>query len=526
MFDFKSIPKIPTSSGCYIMKNSSGSIIYIGKAKNIKKRLQSYFNKEHFDKTAQLVKEIADIDFVLTDNELEALLLEAKLIYKHKPKYNIDLKNTERYSYIKITDEEFPRVMSVRKVNRSKDTFFGPYADGGARRNTVYILNKIFKLRTCKRLPKSVCLLYHIGQCSAPCEDKISKTEYLQDVKKAQDVLKGRQDIVLKKLEQEMYTYSKKQQFEQAKVRRDQIESLKRIAQRQKVSLKKSYDQDFIYFLLANEKLHIQVFNVKKGLIGNRKHFSFDILSSQEESMESFLRNFYYNHQVPQEVVTNFEFKNNKILEKYLSELRGTQVKIIKPQKGVKKDLLELVRKNAELNLSYDDSVLLELKEKLNLQTLPEKIECFDISNIGPRFTVGAMVHFANGRPDKNNYRRFKIKTVKGQDDFAMMAEIVRRRYSRLQKEQAEMPDLIVIDGGPGQLSAAFNELQKLELSIPIVSLAKKEEIVYFVGEKRPLKMSHKSESLKLLQRCRNEVHRFGIAYHRLLRSKGMLGKK
>lgn len=525
MFDIKKI-ELPTSPGCYLYKDNTGNIIYIGKAKNIKKRVMSYFRGAHDTKTTELVKSINSVDFILTDNEVEALILESKLIFKHKPKFNLDLKNSVRYSYIKITDEKFPRIISTRIIDRKKDTYFGPYPDGTARRETVYLLNKIFKLRTCKKLPKHVCLLYHIGQCSAPCEEKITMKDYEENVRRAILVLKGKSASVVKRLEKEMVRFSARQEYEQAKIRRDQIQVIDRITQRQKVSLRKTYNQDFIQFIVNQEKIYLQLFNVDKGIIGSRRQFDFDMQGSVQEMLERFLRYYYYSHPIPEEIVVPQKLEHSVLIRKYLQELKGTKVKITVPQKGIKKELLDLLYKNVELNISYEDKILHELKVHLNLQTIPRHIECFDISNIGSQYTVGSMVHFTDGKPDKENYRRFKIKTVEAQDDFAMMAEIVRRRYSRLQRENKTMPDLIIIDGGPGQLHAAFDELQKLELSLPIVSIAKKEEIIHFVGERRPLKLSHKSESLKLLQRCRNEAHRFGITYHRLLRSKGMLGKK
>lgn len=522
MFSIKNIT-IPTNPGCYIYRDSANKIIYIGKAKNLRKRVQSYFRGAHDSKTTAMIQKIADVEFIITDTEVEALILEAKLIFQHKPQFNLDLKDTIRYAYIKITDEEFPRIISTRTINRKKDTFFGPYPDGTARRNTVYTLNKIFQLRTCKKLPKNVCLLYHIGQCTAPCEQKISKTEYNRNVQKAKMVLKGNTENVIRKLEKEMYEFSKKQNFEQAKIRRDQITALHKISQRQKMSLQKSYNQDYINFLESDGRLYIQLFNVQKGIISGRKQFDFE---ADSNTLNSFIRYYYYSNPIPEEIVVPTKPQQPEILVKYLSQLKGSKVKIAVPIKGTKKKLLELLFKNLELNLSHEDKILHELKDALNLQTLPRTIECFDISNIGPQFTVGSMVHFKNGQPDKNNYRRFKIKTVQGQNDFAMMAEVVRRRYSRLKKEDKDFPDLILIDGGPGQLGAAFNELQKLELSIPIISIAKKEEILHFIGERKPLRLSHKSDALKLLQRCRDEAHRFGLKYHRLLRSKGMLGKK
>lgn len=519
---FPDIKKIPRDPGCYIMKDSVDAILYIGKAKNLRHRVSSYFRGVHDTKTTMLVSHIKNIDFIITDTEVEALILEAKLIFKHKPKFNLDLKNSVRYSYIKITNEDFPRIVSVRDVDRVKDIYFGPYPDGTARRESVYALNKIFKLRVCKKLPKRVCLLYHIGQCSAPCENKISKEEYGESMKKAISVLRGTTDEMKKKLNDEMNDFSKDKNYEQARVRRDQIFALRRISERQKISLKKKYDQDFIHYHLSGETFYVQLFNVRKGLIGNSIGFEFD---SRFTTIIDALRHYYYANPIPEEIILPKKNDELTLFKSYLEELRGGSVRITIPKKGTKKDLLDLLYKNVVQRLSYEESVLVDLKDVLHLQTLPNRIECFDISNMGSLYTVGAMVSFLFGKPDKKNYRRFKIKTVKGQDDFSMMAEIVKRRYERLKSENKPFPDLIVVDGGQGQLNAAYNELMKLNLSIPIISLAKREELIYFIGAYRPLRLSRKSEALKLVQRCRDEAHRFGLAYHRLLRTKGMINE-
>jgi excinuclease ABC subunit C len=503
------------------MKNAEGTIIYVGKAKVLHNRVRSYFTGTKDAKTRSLVQDIADIEFFVTDTELEALLLESKLIKKHKPKYNIDLKENIRYSYIKITNEEYPRILSVRKVDREKDTFFGPYTDGGARKQLVFMLNRMFQLRTCKKLPKRVCLLYHIGQCTAPCEQKVSHADYMANVERAKRVLKGETKDLLKELEAEMKGFAKEQMFEQAKLRRDQILAIKKLTERQKISLQKRYNQDFVDYKIHGGKMHIQLFNVNKGIISGKRTFEFELRNSPIEDFEYFLRQYYGNPGAPQELVTSVQFPQESLLEPFLQKAAEHKVKLTNPKRGDKLAILKMLHKNLEANISFTDEILLELKERLNLQTMPSVIECFDISNLGEKFAVAAMVQFRNALPDKNNYRRFKIRYDKGQDDFAMMHEVVSRRYARLKKYDEEMPDLILIDGGPGQLGAAFEALQKLELSIPIVSIAKKEEIIHFIGEKQPLKMSRKNKGLQLLQQCRDEAHRFGLKYHRLLRSKG-----
>ena len=320
MFDIKKIT-IPKEPGCYIMKNSNDVIIYIGKAKRLDKRVKSYFRKALDTKTMSLVADIADIEFIITDNEVEALLLESKLIKKHQPKYNIDLKNSERYAYIKITKEEYPRLLSARKVDLKTGEYFGPYPDGSARRETIFLLNKIFKLRTCKKLPKHVCLLYHINRCTAPCENKVSKKEYLQQVQQARRVLKGDIKKVIAELEKEMKAFSQKQEFEKAKGRRDQIFSLHKIveSQDQKISLQKKYNQDYIAYIEKDDGLYIQLFNVHKGIVSGRKEFLFEHING---SFSDFIAQYYYNNAIPEEIVIQEKVEDQKILEQYLSKIK------------------------------------------------------------------------------------------------------------------------------------------------------------------------------------------------------------
>jgi len=455
------------------------------------------------------------LEFIITDTEVEALLLEARLIKKFKPKFNIDLKESERYAYIKITDEEFPRVITARQ--KTKDgRYFGPFTDGIKRKNLVYLANRMFKLRTCKRLPKKVCLNYHINLCNGPCEEKISRSEYLDNVIKAKLLIKGDNKALVRKLKQEMVTFSREQDYEKAKTVRDQVFALENGQDRQKVALTKTINQDVINYLHSEGKTFVQMFNINKGVISNRKSFDFE----QTEELSDFIKQYYFYNDIPQEVIVPTKLDDQDNIVKYLSKLRKTKVKVTVPQKGTKKELLALVMTNLKQNLSEDEQVLVDLKEWLNLPTIPTRIECFDISNLKDQFTVGAMVHFASGQPDKNNYRRFKIKTVQGQDDFSMMAEVVGRRYYRLVKENGPFPDLIIIDGGKGQLNAAVKELEKLNLKLPIISLAKKYEEVYQPGIENPKRLKLSDSKIKLLQKIRDEAHRFAINYHRLLRDR------
>lgn len=511
------LPKIPIKPGCYIMKNDLGRVIYVGKAKNIKKRVASYFKKNNDYKTTLLMQDLADIDFFVTNNEVEALILEAKLIRKFKPKYNILLKDKEKYAYIKVTKEEYPRIITARQKDKT-GRYYGPYPDGFARRQTVTTLNRAFRLRPCgPKMPKVECLYYHIKQCDAPCIGKISKQDYLERVKLAEMYLKGKSKQLIKQLNTEMKYYSKSNQFEKAKERRDQIYALNRISQKQIISLDKKYNQDVINYIKSGTKIMFEVFNINKGVISGRKDFKFNQLKG---SLAEFIKQYYFEHDIPEEIIIPEEIEGKNIIEKYLSKIKNKKVEITVPVKGDKAKLLELAKTNLSLNLSECDQTLLNLQEVLLLPTLPKHIECFDISNLGDKFTVGSMVHFVDCKPDKNNYRRFKIRFVKAQNDVAMISEVVSRRYYRLVKEKADLPDLIVIDGGKAQLNAAKKVLTKLKLDISIIGLAKKFEEVYLVGKSEPIRLSKKDNALKLLQRVRNEAHRFAITYNRLLRSK------
>ncbi len=510
---------IPTQPGCYIFKNDKGEIIYVGKAKHLKKRVSSYFQNTNQDpKTAELVRRIADLDFIVTDNELEALLLEAKLIRLHRPAYNIDLKDSVRYAYLKITKEEYPRLLTTRLVEKDGAKYFGPYADGSARETTAKIARQLFKIRTCgERMPKVACLQYYIKKCDAPCVNGISREQYNENTRRAGLFLKGNTGNLLLTLGKEMKELAEKKEYELAKDRRDQINALRRLKETQKVALIRSYNEHLINYVRLNADAVLQLFTVDKGSITNKQEFR---LPNQPDILESFLTQYYATNDIPDKVIVPHLLADQNVIAQYLTKVKGKLVEIVVPERGTKNKLLSMVKNNILMSVRQENPALIDLKEKLYLNALPIVIECFDISNIQDRWIVGSMVQFRGGLPDKNNYRRFKIRTVVGQDDFASMAEIVKRRYQRLKEAGEAMPDLIVIDGGKGQLGAAFNQLLELGLSLPIIGLAKKFEEIYTVGSALPLKISRQSEALKLLQRVRDEAHRFAVKYHRHVRSK------
>ncbi|MBI3626833.1 excinuclease ABC subunit UvrC [Candidatus Uhrbacteria bacterium] len=520
-----SIPKLsnlPQHPGCYLFKNTGGQIIYIGKAKSLKKRVSSYFQKNgHDPKTAELVTHITDLDFIVTDNELEALLLESRLIKLHRPQYNIDLKDSQKYAYLKLTNEDFPRLLTTRAPEKDGAAYFGPYQDGNTRELTAKVARQVFKIRTCgDKLPNHPCIQYYIHRCDAPCIKNISKEKYQENIEKAELFLKGKTREVIKGIETEMKVLATKQQFEKAKECRDQVEALLRLGQTQKVMLLKDYNEHFLNFIDFGELTVLQLFEAEKGAIKAKHEFRF---KHDPEFFENFITQYYSSNEIPDQLIIPLQLENKSVLEQYLTKLKGKVVQLITPERGKKLELLEMVKNNILMSIRQENPALTELKQKLYLSSVPNVIECFDISNIQDKWVVGSMVQFRGGEPDKNNYRRFKIRQVQGQDDFASMAEIVFRRYSRLSQENQPLPDLIVIDGGKGQLNAAFRQLQKLNLKIPIISLAKKFEEIYTISTERPLLLSRKDLALRLLQRIRDEAHGFAVKYHTLLRSKSVL---
>lgn len=518
----KDIATLPNKPGCYLFLNSKKKIIYIGKAKNLKKRVSSYFQKSHDNpKTQVLVEKIVDIDVVITDTETEALLLESRLIKQYRPKFNIELKDNERYAYIKITNEKYPRILTARKKAKSGE-FFGPYTSGYNRYLTIKTLNAVFQLRTCKTLPSKVCLNYHIGLCSGPCQDFISRKEYLERVQKARAFLQGKSTRILTSLQDEMKEFAKQKRFEMAKVRRDQYNALSTLTDKQKIDTLKEFDADIIAFATDGKQIAFFVFNIERGTINKRDQYLVKIPQSGSKTIyQEFIMQYYQEHIPPKTIyLPDNLFIQKKLVEQALSKDVSYTVNCTVPKKGDYFKLLQMAMQNAEYVLAGDNPALLKLKETLKLPTVPFAIECFDISNLGDTHIVGAKVHFSRGEPDKSQYRRYKIKWSKQQNDFAAMYEVLYRRlYAITKGEQA--PDLIVIDGGRIQLDYALKALKELDLRIPMIALAKKEEEIHFPGLVKPLKTQKnkaKDEGIRLLTRIRDETHRFVISYHRHLR--------
>jgi excinuclease ABC subunit C len=509
---------VTSDPGCYLFKDDLNNVIYIGKAKNLKKRVKSYFQKNDLDaKTKSLIENIGSVDVIVTDTDVEALILENNLIKKHQPKYNIDLKDSKNYAYIQLTQEAYPRLQIARK-KIGKGSFFGPFVSAQERDHVLYVVNKTFKLRKCRRMPKKPCLRSHINLCCTPCTGEIDEDDYKRLVEKAKLTLKGRSKELIRALENEMTHTSDNLNFERAIEIRDQIESLKNLSERQNVDRQRRHDETIINFIVRKGVVYLLMFNIYTGTLNDKEEFSFDL---SPDFFEEFLVQYYSENVVPKELILPRKVDESVI--EFLEVKRKGGVIITVPKKGGKKQLLELVKKNAEITFFGDLSKLEELRDSLGLTDTPYVIESFDVSHLSGTSTVGSMVQFRNAKPDKSNYRRFKIKTVEGISDTAAIAEIVRRRSYKLKKEESELPNLIIIDGGVGQLNSALKSLQNLDLRIPVISIAKRFDDIYIPGRVLPIKLDKSDKALRFIQEIRDEAHRFAIKYQRLLRSKKLI---
>lgn len=519
MKDHSTLPKNP---GVYIFKDVNNEIIYIGKAKNLKSRVASYFknSSDLSTKTRHLVGKIHDVEYFIVDNEVEALLLENQMIKKHKPKYNIMLKDSKTFAYILITDEEFPRILTTRRVGR-KGNYFGPFTEGSARLDLIKLAVSLFRIRTCNKMPKKPCLNYFIGTCTAPCSAQVSKEHYQKQVEDAISFLNGNTEPVVEKLKLEMKSASKELNFETALKIRKQIESIVHLHQKQKIERILRFNQDVVAMKPLNGTAIIVVFSISKGIISGKKEFN---LEFEKEVLENFVKLYYSKVEIPEEIIVSQEFWNNdgekNILEAYLSRLKGKRAVLTFPRRGEKLALVEMAIKN--IAISSNPIALKEIKEKLNLPANPAIIECLDVSNLSYEHVVGAMVRFVNANPEPSGYRRFEIKSFAGADDYAAIHEIVFRRYSRIVAEKSTLPDLIIIDGGPGQLSSALLALKSIGLTVPIIALAKQNEEIYFPGMQIPIRVPINSPMMLLIRQVRDTAHRFALSYNRKKRQMKM----
>lgn len=521
---------LPTSPGCYIHKDKNGTIIYVGKAKNLRNRVRSYFRGSHDTKTEALVSEIVDFEFIVTESNIEALLLEINLIKENKPKYNIMLKDDKSYPFIKITNERYPRLIITRQVKKDGGLYFGPYPDVGAANEIKRLLDRIFPFRKCTNPPSEVCFYYHIGQCMAHTICKKDETYFKSMAQEVSDFLKGQDNKIIDELKGKMAAAAQTMEFERAAEYRDLIQAIGTLRTKQRVMAKDLQNRDVFGYYVDKGWMCVQVFFVRQGKLIERDVNLFPYFNDPDEDFLTYVGQFYQekSHLVPNEVLIPQD-----IDEEAVKALVDT--KILKPQRGEKKQLVNLAIKNARVSLEQKFNLLEKSVEKTqgaieNLGRLlqiptPVRIESFDNSNIMGTSPVSAMVVFVNGKPSKKDYRKYKIKTVVGPDDYASMREVIRRRYGRVQREALTPPDLIVIDGGQGQVNIAKQVIQEeLGLDIPIAGLQKNDKHqtheLLFGDPLEVVDLSRNSQEFFLLQRIQDEVHRFAITFHRQLRSK------
>lgn len=531
------LSSLPDEPGVYQMLDSGGKIIYIGKANSLKKRVTSYFTKkDHDPKTTVLVKNIRDIEYIITDSEIEALLLESTLIKKHKPKFNVRLKDDKRYPYIAVTlNEDYPRVIYTRSINRNKDRYFGPFTDARAAKNTSIMINNLFRLKTCRRqIPlrenERPCINYQIGKCSGVCDGKISQQEYRALVDDAVSFLEGNIEPVIENLNFRMKAYSASMDFEKAAAMRDMIFDIQTVSQKQKVDLASGLNQDYMSVKITGGEALLVLFEFRRGVLTGRRVNVFDNAEYTDEGtvFSAFIVEYYRAREIPSRIMTPVNVPDTKILAAHLSELAGTKVIITTAASKQDQAIISLINKNidiitAERRLSEQNNPvagLAALKDSLELETEPEVMECFDISNFQGTDAVASMVQFKTGRPDKKGYRRYKIRGYEQSNDPGMIHEAVSRRLQFLVNENLPLPDLVIIDGGPTQLARAIETAENFAPELKIISLAKRFEEIYTDPRREPLRLPENSPALRLLQNIRDEAHRFAVTYHRKLRDK------
>lgn len=560
MFDFEEeLKKLPDKPGVYLMHDKDDTIIYIGKARSLRHRVRQYFQASHSEglKKDQMVRQIARFEYIVTDSELEALVLECNLIKEHTPKYNTMLRDDKTYPYIKVTlGETYPRVLFSRQIKKDKSKYFGPYTSAAAVKDTIELIGKLYHLRTCsRRLPYDIgkerpCLNYHIGQCDAPCTGRITPETYRKSVDQAMQFLNGDYGPILSMLEEKMNDFAENMEFEKAAEYRDLLGSVRQIAQKQKITTFDSEDKDIVALASDENDAVVQVFFIRSGKLIGREHFYMRVRTDDTKSqiLSAFLRQYYSGTPlIPKEIHLQEEIEDVDVIADWLSQRRGNRVRVLIPQKGLKERMVELAEKNAFLVLNKDRErikreegrtigAMKEIAELLGMESV-NRVEAYDISNISGFQAVGSMVVFEKGKPVKSDYRKFRLRTVSGPDDYASMHEVLTRRFIHGLTEQEKLrenggseefgsftrfPDLIMMDGGRGQVNIALRVLEELKLSIPVCGMVKDDNHrtrgLYFRNVELPID-TH-SEGFKLITRVQDEAHRFAIEYHRSLRSK------
>lgn len=539
---------LPVSAGIYIHKNGAGKIIYVGKAKNLRNRVRQYFqsSRHHDPKTRQLVKVIADFEFIVVDNEVEALVLESNLIKKHKPRFNVFLKDDKSYPHLKLTNEPFPKVVITRKIVRDGSSYFGPFLPASLARNTLNLINRAFQLRTCEieidgKLPRP-CLEYHLKRCLGPCVKGLcTQEEYQEAAGDVRILLEGKDKELAKSLELRMWSYAEQNKYELAAKYRDLHKTVMSLSEQQKMATTAERDVDIIGFYRENQRLALQLFTMREGRIVGRREFFWEDLSEEtpfdaSEFLGNVLAQYYSTDYVPLEIHVPQDFADRTLLEKALTERRGRRVRILDPKRGTKRSMVELVETNAKIAFEQrfrvlkpdSQKVLEDLQEILELSHFPERIESFDISNISGSENVAGIVVYENGKPARSGYRRFIIKTVDGANDFASMNEAVFRRYRRTLDEEKPLPQLVFIDGGKGQLSAAAAAMRTLDLeAITLVGIVKPPKrhneishLLVYGREDAPIPFDRNSLAFRLVLQIREETHKTAIEFHRKRREK------
>lgn len=530
---------LPDRPGVYLYRDAKGQVLYVGKAASLRQRVRSYFqeSRPRDAKTDALVCQIADLEYVVTDNELEALMLEANLVRKHRPRYNIILRDDKHYPFLKLTtNEEFPRLLVARRVLADGATYFGPFYPATAMRQTLRLTRQLFPLRTCSikidgRLERP-CIQYSIHRCNAPCTGWETREGYARTVRDVQRFLEGRDDDLVLRLTREMEQAAAEEKFERAAVLRDQIQALKQVRERQKIISTEPVDQDVVGVVRQGADACVELFFVRRGRLMGQEAFFFDRVAgwSDGEVLSAFLRQFYGRNVTPApEILLSEAVPEADLVAEWLSGLAGRRIQLVVPQRGPRRDFVALAEANAALALqnhflsrtNRQQLVLEDLRRALDLPGLPNRIEGYDVSSIHGAEQVGAMVVWENGDLKKDEYKRFRIRTVPGSDDFASLAEMLRRRFARALEQGTALPDLVLVDGGRGQLNVGLTVLQELGLDwIPVVALAKQQEEVFRGESPEPLRLDPTSPALQTLQKVRDEAHRFAVTYHKKLRTR------
>jgi excinuclease ABC subunit C len=562
------LENLPTKPGVYQFKSSSGEVLYVGKAVNLRNRVRQYFQKSHRPdpRRAAMVSRIRDVELIVTDSEVEALILETTLIQKIKPRYNIDLKDDKSFPYIVVTNDPFPRVFATRRVIRDGSRYFGPYTDVKNMHASLKMIREMYQVRSCnftideevvRKRSLKICFDYHIHKCGGPCEGLVSRERYNEMIEEVVHVLRGKTTTLADLLEARMQKASEELRFEYAAELRDKIHQLRIYNERQKVVDPELVDRDLFALAVAGDDACGVVFCVRDGKINGRRHVYLSGVEGKNEAevLQPFVQRYYFTAEdIPREVYLQTELEDTGAIERWLTDRRGEKVSVVVPKIGDKAKLMAMCQRNAQFllemlelqrqkNREFVSPAVRALQKDLRLTTVPRRIECFDISNIQGSDTVASMVVFFNGRPRKSDYRKYRIRCEDGPNDFASMQEVIRRRYQRVLSEELEFPDLIVVDGGKGQLSSAVEVLKELGIvpitagespaedsggnpavkSVPIIGLAKRLEEVFVPGAGEPQSIPKSSPGLRLLQQIRDEAHRFAITYHRLVRSKRTL---